>query len=653
MSFKCGRTLAFTLAAFGACSFSNAALALNQVAPANRGAVIIGGVLAESAVWQRYQARFVSPEGRIIDTANAGISHSEGQGYGLLLAVAAGDRAAFNHILAWTNKNLFVRKDHLAAWRWKDGHVAEADQNNATDGDILIAWALAEAADYWNEPKYFNQAKLIAADVVSKLIDPATPAGVLLKPALEGFSANQHANGPVINLSYWVYPAFGRMRQLAPEANWSGLEATGLNLSDSAGFGNYRLPSDWSALGSGQPTPAEGFDDAFGYNAIRIPLYVYWAGNKTPNLMQSFARQSIISGQSPKVGSQENQFSPEQFSEQGYKNVEALAQCSFSGRPFPPNFYHFVSLQNYYPATLQAFSLIAAANIGGDCVNPDMMASALGEKWQSAGALPKDVSRFADEHSHLLSIIKPEKQLNLPVLNSETSASTSIEEDQATSELAAAEASKARVALFKSLILGFIAGVAALKLISVAFKRYNARKTTLDNAFTGQSNVVAGAEVYRRNLPTNPFFSTSSVEVLEGQIEAAAAASVEFNKTFGIIYFKVGASDGKMLQPINGDTSQAIEDLAEKLRSALRKTDHVAVIDHSEIVVCISLLPGYTELTSIGERLRKIGLESGLFEKDFAQKPGLAIYPLGGYRGGELIASARTQHSKLRLQLAG
>ena len=35
-----------------------------------------------------------------MDTGNAGISHSEGQGWGLILAAAAGDRPAFDQIRA-------------------------------------------------------------------------------------------------------------------------------------------------------------------------------------------------------------------------------------------------------------------------------------------------------------------------------------------------------------------------------------------------------------------------------------------------------------------------------------------------------------------------------------------------------------------------
>ena len=38
------------------------------------------------ADWAAYRDRFVLPDGRVVDDANGGISHSESQGYGLLLA---------------------------------------------------------------------------------------------------------------------------------------------------------------------------------------------------------------------------------------------------------------------------------------------------------------------------------------------------------------------------------------------------------------------------------------------------------------------------------------------------------------------------------------------------------------------------------------
>ena len=68
--------------------------------------------------WVAYSDRFVQDDGRVVDDANGGISHSEGQGYGLLLAFSAGDRATFERIWTFTLNELLIRSDGLAAWKW-------------------------------------------------------------------------------------------------------------------------------------------------------------------------------------------------------------------------------------------------------------------------------------------------------------------------------------------------------------------------------------------------------------------------------------------------------------------------------------------------------------------------------------------------------
>ena len=50
----------------------------------------------EADLWAAYAKRFVTDEGRVIDRENGNASHTEGQGYGMLLAEAAGDRARFD-----------------------------------------------------------------------------------------------------------------------------------------------------------------------------------------------------------------------------------------------------------------------------------------------------------------------------------------------------------------------------------------------------------------------------------------------------------------------------------------------------------------------------------------------------------------------------
>jgi len=56
--------------------------------------------------WDSYKARFLMPDGRIIDTGNNSVSHTEGQGFAMMMAVMNDDRASFDKIWGWTNKTL-------------------------------------------------------------------------------------------------------------------------------------------------------------------------------------------------------------------------------------------------------------------------------------------------------------------------------------------------------------------------------------------------------------------------------------------------------------------------------------------------------------------------------------------------------------------
>jgi len=124
--------------------------------------------------WEAYKKRFVSPDGRVVDFLQGQISHSEGQGYGLLMAVLQDDPKAFSSSWNWTRDNLRMRKgDSLHTWKWgqrPNGQWAVLDYNNATDGDILIAWALLKGAKKWKNEAYRGQAREIVKAVRENLI---------------------------------------------------------------------------------------------------------------------------------------------------------------------------------------------------------------------------------------------------------------------------------------------------------------------------------------------------------------------------------------------------------------------------------------------------------------------------------------------------
>jgi endoglucanase len=310
------------------------------------------------ALWSAYKARFIAPEGRLIDDSQGSVSHSEGQGYAMLLAAFADDRDTFARLAKWTDANLALRSDGLASWRWRpqdNPHVM--DKNNATDGDLLIAWALAEAARRWNDDAYAGRARKIALAVGGKMVHPSI-LGPILSPGALGFGPDDTEDGPVVNLSYWVFPAFETLAEAAPEVDWAGLRQSGLALIDAAKFGPRRLPSDWISLKYGvQPDAAH--PRRFGYEVVRAPLYLAWgAPEEHARIAAMLEAWAGATDHAPPVIDIDTGSAVGSFGDPGYRAVAALARCAADGAKFPDELRN-VEFTRYYPATLHMLSLTA------------------------------------------------------------------------------------------------------------------------------------------------------------------------------------------------------------------------------------------------------------------------------------------------------
>jgi endoglucanase len=239
------------------------------------------------ADWQRFQADYIDPSGRVIDSGNKGISHSEGQGFVMLLATHYRDQAVFDTLWQWTQDHLQVRDDKLLAWRWEAEAGAVTDRNNASDGDLFVLWALYRAAELWNIPTYADAARALSADVRAQLVRQSSH-GLVLIPGENGFI---HADDSLtLNLSYWVFPALRDLQKYEAEhaETWRALFDNGLQLLENARFGRWQLPPDWLRTGDLLKPESELFKPRFAYDAIRIPLYLIWAGAGTPARLQVY-----------------------------------------------------------------------------------------------------------------------------------------------------------------------------------------------------------------------------------------------------------------------------------------------------------------------------------------------------------------------------
>ncbi|WP_269715610.1 glycosyl hydrolase family 8 [Caulobacter sp. NIBR2454] len=253
-------------------------------------AMILPGATAcaeEGETWESFKARYMQPDGRIVDNGNGGVSHTEGQGWAMLLAEAFEDRETFEKVWTWTNANLARPDVRLFSWRYDP--TAEpplTDPNNATDGDIFIAWALLRASERWRSEDYARASAEIRGAIGRGLITQIAGRSVLL-PGLEGFAG---ADGVTYNPSYFVLPALKAFAQMDPAGPWQATIAGGLELADLALFGQSALPSDWVFIGvDGRLAPAAGRPPRFGFDAIRAPLYLVWGGEKDRRQVRSIA----------------------------------------------------------------------------------------------------------------------------------------------------------------------------------------------------------------------------------------------------------------------------------------------------------------------------------------------------------------------------
>ncbi|MER8826428.1 glycosyl hydrolase family 8 [Mesorhizobium sp. M0938] len=324
-----------------------------------------GAITAEE--WSLYKEKFLDPSGRIIDNANGKISHSEGQGYGLLLSYLADNKGDFDRIWAFTRTEMLVRGDGLVAWKWDPAAVPHvADTNNASDGDVLIAYGLALAGAAWQRPDLSASARNIAAALAANGLETVGDL-VLLKPGNSGFSAGDRKDGPVVNPSYWVFEAFPVLAELVPDGPWRELDGSGKHLlATSMKIGPSSLPPDWVSL-KAKPRAADGFPPEFSYNAVRIPLYLLRSGNRDRALLEPFMTQMRDQNGRVRIVDIATGQTRQLLDDAGYRIIPALVACVLDGTPLPDDTRSF-SPTDYYPSTLQLLALSYARRNKPDCL---------------------------------------------------------------------------------------------------------------------------------------------------------------------------------------------------------------------------------------------------------------------------------------------
>ena len=302
--------------------------------------------------WESYKTRFFKPEGRIVDTGNGDVSHTEGQGFAMLMAVANNDKATFDKLWQWTDSTLKNKENGLFYWRYNPGESNPvADKNNASDGDVLIAWALLKADTRWHDKRYSTASDAITKSLIAHNMIRYAGYRVML-PGVQGFNLDSEV---VLNPSYFVFPAWQAFADRSHQKVWRELILDGQRLLGKMGSGKANLPTDWVSLeAGGKLEPAKTWPPRMSYDAIRIPLYVAWSDKHSQLLtpwrtwFNQFSREQTPAW----VNVTTNEYAPYMM-EGGLLAVRDLTMGQSSGEP------EITAKDDYYSASLKMLVWLA------------------------------------------------------------------------------------------------------------------------------------------------------------------------------------------------------------------------------------------------------------------------------------------------------
>src|SRR5690606_11495111 len=119
-------------------------------------------------------------------------------------------------------------------------------------------------------------------------------------------------------------------------------------------FSDRKLPPDWLSLRR-LPQAADGFGFEFGYNAVRMPLYLMRAGKEDEELLTTL-RDGMVADGGIGVVDLADGSTREPLPDRGYRIIPAAASCVLEGTPLDADLTVF-DPQFYYPATLQLLAL--------------------------------------------------------------------------------------------------------------------------------------------------------------------------------------------------------------------------------------------------------------------------------------------------------
>jgi cellulose synthase (UDP-forming) len=221
-----------------------------------------------------FMSAYVDPNGRVVRRDQGGDTVSEGQAYGMLLAVALDDQTRFNTIWSWTHSHL-QQPNGLLASDWANGRVAST--LSATDADLDAANALVLAGERFGNSRYRDQGMAIGRAILHHETTTVGAGPVLVAGAWA------RTDPAVINPSYFSPRAYADLARLDHDSRWNLLASSSRSIITQLTGGGHALAPDWAAVPLGSATAVTPIGDpshptgggappASSYDAVRVAV---------------------------------------------------------------------------------------------------------------------------------------------------------------------------------------------------------------------------------------------------------------------------------------------------------------------------------------------------------------------------------------------
>jgi len=226
--------------------------------------------------WVKYKKNFISPFGRVIDRFNKNVTHTESIGYGMFFAVSYNDQKTFDKIRDWLHLNMKLNEANLYGWKWgkkNDGSWGMLDPNNATDGDMWIAYSLLLAYEKWELEIYLKEAKSLIEAIKKHTIKKVNGKLILL-PAKFGFVKKDYIK---LNPSYTILFIFDKFAIYDHDKIWKTLVLDSIDMFQNSAIGNLKIHPDWIKLDTNKMKYTYFANESiFGFDSIRTPLFLVY-----------------------------------------------------------------------------------------------------------------------------------------------------------------------------------------------------------------------------------------------------------------------------------------------------------------------------------------------------------------------------------------